>query len=216
MTSFMKIELVCPICDEHFSSEIVDLLETAGRKHTDFQFTGAGVNALAFDVHQCAHCGFAGPDSWFAEGGTVSTDVRRHVWDELTPKLSGSAIAASEKYEFAAKVATWDGGDPRVVGDIWMRAAWCAANEGDTEAERFYRRHAAWCFEEALGTYDGVDRRERAVLTYLVGELWRRIGHTARANEWFDAVAKEVVDPYPQAWIVRQARQQRDEPREWF
>jgi hypothetical protein len=53
------------------------------------------------------------------------------------------------------------------------------------------------------------------VITYLVGELWRRIGDSSRATEWFNQVALEVTDPESQQWIVNLARQQRDEPREW-
>ena len=59
-------------------------------------------------------------------------------------------------------------------------------------------------------------RDERAVLTYLVGELWRRVGDTKRAHAWFNRVAAEVVDPQSQQWVIDAARQQRDCPREWF
>ena len=95
----------------------------------------------------------------------------------------------SEKYEAAAKVAEWQGMEPRHVADLLLRAAWCCVDEGDVEAERFFRRKAAWKFEEALESFDGVARDERAVLTYLVGELWRRVGDTKLATAWFNRVA---------------------------
>ncbi|HEY9229480.1 MAG TPA: DUF2225 domain-containing protein [Gemmatimonadaceae bacterium] len=216
MTRRKTIDLTCPNCDRHFTSEVVELVRTGGRKRTDFHLAIDGVQALLHGVHLCAQCGFAGPESWFADRGGVSDEVRHHVWDELTPKLSGATPPASEKYEFAAKVATWDGAMPREVGDIWLRAAWCCVDEGDIEAERFYRRHAAWSFEEALETYDGVDPKERAVLTYLVGELWRRIGDTQRATTWLAAVESEVIAGREQAWIVRLAKQQQEDPCEWL
>jgi hypothetical protein len=71
-------------------------------------------------------------------------------------------------------------------------------------------------FERALGSFDGVARDERAVLTYLVGELWRRIGDVPAARVWFNRVSEEVVDTQSQQWILDAARQQRDCPREWF
>ena len=89
----------------------------------------------------------------------------------------------SEKYEAAAKVAEWQGTEPRHVADLLLRAAWCCVDEGDIEAERFFRRKAAWKFEEALERFDGVARDERAVLTYLVGELWRRVGDAKLAAD---------------------------------
>jgi hypothetical protein len=89
-------------------------------------------------------------------------------------------------------------------------------DEGDVEAERYFRRKAAWKFEESLQSFDGVARDERAVLTYLVGELWRRVGDTKQAHQWFNRVAGEVVDTHTQQWVIDAARQQRDCPREWF
>jgi hypothetical protein len=89
-------------------------------------------------------------------------------------------------------------------------------DEGDTEAERFFRRKAAWKFEEALASFDGVVQEERAVLTYLVGELWRRVGDERQATKWLDRVESELTDAATQQWVLDAAHQQRDCPREWF
>jgi hypothetical protein len=89
-------------------------------------------------------------------------------------------------------------------------------DEEDTEAERYFRRHAAWMFETALSSFDGVDREERGVLTYLVGELWRRVGDMRQAQEWFERVPGEISDSERQSWILDAARQQQHHPREWF
>ncbi|MGH7618652.1 MAG: DUF2225 domain-containing protein [Gemmatimonadaceae bacterium] len=215
MTTLETIHLTCPNCAFEFDSSRADTRESHGRKHTDFQPPSDGASALQHGVHLCKSCGFAGPEQWFANSDGISYDVQRHVWDELTPRVSGQ-LPTSERYEFAARVAIWDGADARNIADLWLRAAWCCVDERDTEAERFYRRHAARSFEECLDAYDGVPRDERATLAYLVGELWRRIGDQARAKEWFERVANEVVDPYRQAWLLRLTKQQHHDPREWF
>ena len=59
-----------------------------------------------------------------------------------------------------------------------------------------------------MSSYDGVEREERGVLTYLVGELWRRVGDLKQAREWFERVPSEVEDADRQAWILDAARQQ--------
>jgi hypothetical protein len=71
-------------------------------------------------------------------------------------------------------------------------------------------------FEAALKTYDAIPREERAILTYLVGELWRRIGDINKATRWYESVSGEVTDPESQQWVVDAADQQRLNPREWF
>lgn len=89
-------------------------------------------------------------------------------------------------------------------------------DEGDIEAERYFRRHAAWMFEKALARYDGVAPDERAVLTYLVGELWRRVGDLRQSSDWFARVGDEIVDTPSQHWIIAAAEQQQIDPKEWF
>jgi uncharacterized protein (DUF2225 family) len=216
MPALTTIVLTCPSCGIEFHSEALDAYELPDRKHTDFHMQAAGIQPLPYGVHLCVRCGFAGSEVAFTDPEEVSSEVRRHLWDEVTPRISVMEPSASDKYDCAAKVASWAGAPAHVVGDLWLRAAWCCVDEQDVEAERYYRRLAAARFAESLAGYDDVPRAERAVVTYLVGELWRRIGDRARANAWFNRVAQEITEPRDQRWIIELARQQRDDPREWI
>jgi uncharacterized protein (DUF2225 family) len=216
MTTLQQIDLRCPICDTGFRSQSVVSTNSFGGKRTDFHERAAGTQPLPYLIHMCQRCGFSGSERDFSEESEISPVLKEHVWNELAPSIAGGNVAGSEKYEAAAKVAEWQGMEPRHVADLLLRAAWCCVDEGDSEAERFFRRKSGWKFEEALSTFDGVARDERAVLTYLVGELWRRVGDTRQAIEWFNRVANEIVDAATQQWVLDAARQQRDCPREWF
>ncbi len=216
MTTLQHIDLRCPVCDNRFRSQAVVSTNSFGGKRTDFHERAAGTQPLPYLIHMCGRCGYSGSERDFTEEAEVSPMLREHVWNELAPKLACTSATGSEKYEAAAQVAEWQSMDARYVADLLLRAAWCCVDEGDIEAERFFRRRAAWMFERALGSYDGVARDERAVLTYLVGELWRRTGDTKAAAVWLGRVANEVVDPPAQQWVVEAARQQRECPREWF
>jgi uncharacterized protein len=216
MTTLQQIDLQCPICETRFRSQTVVSTNSFGGKRTDFHERAAGTQPLPFLIHSCNRCGFSGSERDFTEDVEVSPVLKERVWNELAPAISTGAVSGSEKYEAAAKVAEWQGMEPRHIADLLLRAAWCCVDEGDSEAERFFRRKAAWKFEESLGSFDGVGREERAVLTYLVGELWRRIGDQRTARSWFDRVASEISDGQTQQWVLDAARQQRDCPREWF
>ncbi len=215
MTTLQQIELRCPVCDTRFRSQAVVSTNSFGGKRTDFHERAAGTQPLPFLVHTCNRCGYSGAERDFSDEAEVSPMLKEHVWNELAPGLN-SALSGSEKYEAAAKVAEWQSMEPRHVADLLLRAAWCCVDEGDIEAERFFRRKAAWMFERSLESFDGVARDERAVLTYLVGELWRRVGDQSVANGWFERVSGEVVDSQSQQWVIDAARQQRECPREWF
>jgi len=215
MTTLRAIELRCPVCDNEFKSQSVVSTNAFGGKRTDFHERAAGTQPLAYLIHMCSECGYSGGETDFTGGTDVSPVLKQHVFKELAP-LRPALVCGSEKYEAAAKVARWQGTEPRHIADLLLRAAWCCVDEGDVEAERYFRRHAAWMFEEALSAYDGVPREERAILTYLVGELWRRIGDTRKAATWFEAVPSEVTDLQNQQWVIDAADQQRLNPREWF
>lgn len=216
MTTLHLIELTCPVCDNGFRSQTVVATNGFGGKRTDFHERAAGMQPLPYFVHLCTHCGFAGVERDFGEAAEPTEGLREHVWSTLAPSLQRELPSGSLKYEHAARVAEWQGSDARYLADLYLRAAWCAVDKLDSEAERFFRRKAAWRFAEALQSYDGVPSDERAVLTYLVGELWRRVGDLTQANAWFDRVPSEVTDTDAQSWVMEAAAQQRKSPREWF
>jgi uncharacterized protein (DUF2225 family) len=216
MTTLQQVELVCPICETRFRSQSVVSTNSFGGKRTDFHERAAGTQPLPYLIHTCNRCGYSGADRDFTEEADVSPALKARVWQELAPTISCGTLTGSDKYEAAAKVAEWRGMEPRHVGDLFLRAAWCCVDEGDVEAERFFRLKSAWKLDEALSTFDGVARDERAVITYLVGELWRRIGDMRLATSWFERVEVEIIDRSTQEWVLDAANQQRDCPREWF
>lgn len=215
MTVLQQIDLRCPVCDNRFRSQAVVSTNSFGGKRTDFHERAAGTQPLPYLVHTCVRCGYSGAERDFSEEAEVSPFLREHVMNELAPQLSDQ-MTGSEKYEAAAKIAEWQGLEPRHIADLLLRAAWCCVDEGDVEAERYFRRRAAWAFEGALSSWDGVAREERAVLTYLVGELWRRVGDATKSAEWLARVPDEVLDVTAQQWVMDAAKQQSECPREWF
>jgi uncharacterized protein len=215
MTTLRQIQLSCPICGHSFKSQAVVTTNAFGGKRTDFHERAAGTQPLAYLIHMCDECGYSAGEGDFTREAEISPLLKEHVLNELAPCVT-LAATGSGKYEAAAKVAEWQGLDERQIADLWLRAGWCCVDEGDIEAERYYRRHAAWAFERALARYDGVAPDERAILTYLVGELWRRIGDIEQSRNWFDKVQDEIIDTASQHWVVAAAEQQRTDPQEWF
>ena len=217
MTTLQQIELRCPICDTRFRSQRSVSTNSFGGKRTDFHERAAGTQPLPFLIHMCNRCGYSGAERDFTEEADVS------------PVLQGARVERARAADLDAAPCRARRSTKRRrrwrSGRGWSRATsptCCCARPGaawtkaDIEAERFFRRKAAWKFEEALASFDGVAREERAVLTYLVGELWRRVGDTTQATTWFDRVPGEITDAQTQQWVLDAARQQRDCPREWF
>src|SRR4051812_19447023 len=104
MTTLQPIELRCPICDTRFKSQQVLSTNSFGGKRTDFHERAAGTQPLPFLIHMCCRCGYSGSERDFTEEADVTPVLREHVWNELAPQVSTTAISGSEKYEAAAKV----------------------------------------------------------------------------------------------------------------
>src|SRR5919199_4447301 len=215
MTTFRDIPLQCPVCGTWFVSRSVAEIGPPAGTHTDFHRRADGPQALAYLVHMCSGCGFAGAEDDFAVDEVSAASATEMTGDRV-PVTTHESVLGSEKYEAAAAIAERRGAGPQAVADLLLKAAWCCVDEADVEGERFFRRKAASTFESALSRYDEVSRDRRAEYTYLVGELWRRVGDVKKAREWFERVAGEVTDPATEGWILSLAMQQRDQPREWL
>ena len=224
MTFLQQIKLSCPVCNTRFDSLAAKVTPRHGGCRSDFREEGSGKHALAYLVHVCVSCGYAGSSEQFDEAVEVAPELRARVYAELAPRMPAPRTAGapvlplpgSEKYEAAATIAEWQSADGRHIADLWLRAAWCCEDENDVEAERYYRRKAVWLFQDALQNYDGIPADERATITYLVGELWRRIGDDRQASQWFARVPDEIVDFTAQEYILDVARRQAEQPEEWL
>ena len=214
MLTLQWSELTCPVCELVFETIGVvpvgdDSLETNAAAPG---YTAVGL--LPYLVHVCCRCGYAGDVGGFGDDIKIAPSVRGRIWAELAPRLAPSVrmpwllltAPGSEKYEGAAKVAEWRGTNALTVGEFWIRAARCAVDEDDLEAERYYERFAARWFAEALRRNE-VAWDERATIAYALGELWLHLGDVRAACAWFERVIDEVVEDVSQQSIADAARQ---------
>lgn len=223
MTTLTTKQLTCPACSWEFSTQTVLSTNAFGGKRTDFHERAAGAQPVQYFVQACPNCHYAGAQDDFTgerarehAEDALRSNWLRHRTIRIMEGIPGTAIPGAIKWELAALCALAAGYSLQTVADRYLRASWCCVDDGDIEAERYYRVHAARSFAMVLAEFDTIERDQRAVITYLVGELWRRIGDLKQAREWFDKVESEVIDPETQQWVVAAAIQQRDCPREWF
>jgi len=160
-------------------------------------------------VHGCVKCGYAGTLDSFKPGST-SPAVNEWVKAHLGPRTDDFPTAA--KYENEARIADFVGTQPYESAGIWLRAGWCTDNPSP-DGQRF-RREAVVRFEAAMDS-DQVPQDERAPVTYLIGELNRRIGNAEKAKEWFARVPEAVSGDNERQWLIDLAIQQSTNPQEF-
>jgi hypothetical protein len=91
------------------------------------------------------------------------------------------------------------------------QAGWCES-EGSGSGVR-YRREAVARFEAAMERKQ-VTADSRATITYLIGELYRRVGDPDKAKAWFARVPDAVGGNAKQEWLIDLAIQQSTNPKE--
>lgn len=212
MTMIEEESFTCPVCGEVFEDAVVLSTNQMGT-HTDFMPVVGGLFPFPYYVHACPACGFAGFDDDFS--ATYEQEFKDWVASELKSELASAEFYGGLKYLLGARCAQKLGQPDRAVADLYLRGAWCAVVEETPELEARCRREAVKMFEKALAE-GGVPAEERAPITYLVGELHRRLGDAQEAAAWFDRAPGEITDPEEQAWVEKMAQIQKTSPMDTF
>jgi uncharacterized protein len=196
MTRIVPGTLTCPHCRADVPTQLL-ASSSYGAITTEFRRVPLGLPAEPYLVHTCPKCGLSGWDTTFDR--PVMPAVATLIAERITPRLTGQAPPSYEKYEYAAWLAQWHGEPDEEIAHLYLSAAWCYEfehpDEPATDRAATYRRLAISHNERALAEAgEELWGNERAELTYLVGELYRRAGDPVEADRWFARVA-DLVEP---------------------
>jgi uncharacterized protein len=214
MTTYHTIKTQCPCCSKEVEIRVLTSTNYFGQ-HTDFRRETMGFPPTQVLINTCLNCGYSGYESDFDTGIKLAANVVNKINSEIRPRLQGGEPDAGRRYEFAALIAEWQDAGADTIAELYLRAAWCCA-EGDSNGdEAQYRRKAIQQFRRALDEKT-IPQEGEAVVIYLVSELYRRVGETAAAKEWFDKVVERAKNDSSWKEIEIIAIQQRDQPQEMF
>lgn len=178
MTTMRPQVFECPNCGSRFQAEVLTSTNNFGGQRTDFKQVASGMDPLPAMIHSCQRCGFTGNRSEFR--GTVQPEVAEKIKTDIFPHVLDERLDAHTRWEFAARIAEWRGQSVWSVADLYLHAAWCA--DGDQGKQSYYQRKAADYFEQAIEE----EKEQPLQILYLIGELYRRAGDQAVAENWFD------------------------------
>jgi uncharacterized protein (DUF2225 family) len=190
MTTLILSEVQCPRCQLEFATATVASFSVLG-SHTDFCPVYGGEPPLFHAIIVCPRCRYADQASVCATGAGQSSFIqaekepksRTRSWTETEePRLS-----VLERYRLAIETAQERGQDDGALASIYLRASWCARLLKKPGDEQALQNKAIEHLQQALAA--GLAARDQiAPDTYLVGELYRRLGRFREAIEWFDRV----------------------------
>ncbi len=212
MTTTQPHRFTCPQCGNAFESQIIIATDSLGRMHSDLYREASGAQPVCYFVHTCNKCGYTGYDGDF-QPQEFSPVFRGLLRENVTPEVTNRKIDSNGHFYLAALCAEWRGAPSYVLARIYHMGAWCCRMKGEKGKERFYLGKAAGLFEEALSS--GV-RENAAVFTYLLGDIYRRLGEAEKAKEWYGKVEQAIKDNGGDPKILEFARRQLTAPSDYF
>lgn len=212
MTTFHEQTVTCPCCNEEVIITLLTSTNSFG-KRTDFHSITGGFPPIPLQMNTCPTCGFSGSANDFLNP-KLSPELKEKIQTYIKPMLYDAPLKAGRRYELYAEIRKLEGDTELELANRYLVAAWAAVDEG-TDDEKAHRQKAIDYFRKALNK-NQVPENSEANITYLVGELYRRIGDSDSARTWFNRV--EVRAQSDETWedIAKIAIQQRDNPKDRF
>lgn len=190
-------EIQCPVCKNIFHTKKVKSSACRIEKRdTDFCVVYSSANPMFYGAYVCPMCGYAAMESMFmdisAQGKKLIETVITKRWVQRSFGEERSVYDAIEAHKLALICGQVLNHKKGILGSICLKLAWFHRFIS-SERENEFMLHALICLEEAfshdplpLGNLDEVS------LTYLIGELNRRLGRYEEAIDWFN---KAVGNP---------------------
>ncbi|MEW6376461.1 MAG: DUF2225 domain-containing protein [Thermodesulfobacteriota bacterium] len=214
MTTTHRSLSICPCCRFIFLTFILGSTNTYGLWGTDFFKQAAGTQYILIEIQTCPHCGYSGYEEDFKER-KVTKELKEFVKHNIRPHARCKMLPIWKKYEFAALIAIRRGDPNREVAELYLRGAWCCQLNEEKVGERYYRFKAIEYFQNAFKANETL-KEEKAIYTYLMGELYRRIGDVEHMVLWFDRVKGTIGEDEGLKWLMDLAIQQKTHPKNFF
>lgn len=214
MTTLQPFQFTCPLCGNKFESQLVTSTNSFGRLHSDLYKEAEGQQPVCYFIHTCPDCGYTGYEGDF---GPQSLDdaFKGLVEKIITPEVKSRQIETNGNFYLAALCAEWRGAPAYVLARIYHMGAWCYRIKGEKDKELFYLQEALANFERAL-RQDDTPKENRAVYTYLIGDIYRRLGDPERAKEYYGKVEQALKEYGGEPKIGEFARRQLSDPSDFF
>ncbi|MDK2934847.1 MAG: uncharacterized protein PWQ67_2733 [Clostridia bacterium] len=187
-------KLKCPVCESNITVRAVksSSIRIISRD-TDFMIYYKDPNPLFYDAWVCTQCGYSAISSQFYNISEAQKKVvREKVCSKWKQKSYGHVYTidtAIERYKLALLTSVVKNTKTSERALMCIKLAWLYRLKKDSENENKFLSLALQgfinAFEKEQFPISGMDQ---ASLTYLIGELYRRLGDNDHALLWFSKV----------------------------
>ena len=208
-----QVEKTCPICDKEFTVTKTRGQMIPTKTDSDFCTHYSEINPYYYAVWVCSHCGFAAHEDRFF---TLLESQR----EKLKQFLSGRQVnldfgetrtweQAVTSHKLAIHYANMVSLPASHVASLTLRLAWLYREKEIAAEEQEMLRKATEAYKAAfLKEKMPIGNLSEVTLTYLIGELLRRIGNFEESVSYLGRVVanpqakneKRILDLAREAW----------------
>ncbi len=204
ISSLYTKNVICPVCQSEISVSLVRSSHIRiNSRDTDLMYIYNTVNPLLYDVWVCEQCGYSALKTNFNDISTKQiNEIKKTIsskWKVKSYGIEYNIDTAIERFKLALLSATIKKSKDSELATICLKIAWLyrlkkdSTNEVDFLSKSLNKYLQA--FEIEHFPIAGMDEPS---LTYLIGELYRRIGDNKDALIWYSRVlshysAKESI-----------------------
>ena len=189
-------KLTCPVCTNKFTSmKSMDSKLRVEKMDSDFLTYYKGENIpLKYSVFVCPKCGYSAIENSF---NNMNARKKQIIKDKITKKWVEKDYTGKRTIQEAIicyKLALYCGEVLALkkveLAGICLKIAWLY-RMNDDEREKRFLKFSVELYEKSYSEEDS--NMDELTLTYLIGELYRRIGNIDQATNW---MGKVVSKPY--------------------
>ena len=220
-----QVEKTCPICEQKFKMTRIRAQTVPVKTDTDFCSHYNELNPYYYAVWACSHCGFAAHEErfftlleparnklkTFLEGRKVNLDLSGpRTWEQAVTTHKLAIFYAGLVFLPASHIASME-----------LRLAWLYREKDMTAEEQDMLQHAISDYQTAfMKEQMPIGNLTEVTLTYLIGELSRRVGRYEEALSYLSKVVgnpqakneKRILDLAREAWqMAREEKKKADE-----
>ena len=177
-------EFTCGFCGQTFKDKIIwstNVME----QDVEFRPYAMGVDPLPYYVHTCPHCGYANTGDQVELSDQEKAEIGKFL--AAYRQSHGDQVGQAGKYEVLANIYLIRKMPADKIAYAYQRAAWLADDSRDEVAARKFRTATLEYLTKALEKSQ-IEAKMVPNLTYLAGELNRRLGRFDEALQWFARV----------------------------
>jgi len=194
-----NVTTTCPVCSKDI--QVTKVKSNACKmlgSDSDFCIYYETVNPIFYDIWVCGYCGYAAQRDKFPD---ISFKNAKKIREQITPRWNPRDFSGERDIETALeafKLALYElelleNSKSSDFARICLRIAWLyRINNKDKENKNKENEFLNFALQHYINAYENerfpIGKFDEVTCTYLIGELYRRVGNPDESLKWFSRI----------------------------